>query len=79
MRYCPRPSLTAVRTRSMRAGLAASTVAPGSTAPEESRTVPANVAWPWASDGTTAHATTTNVRAISRVMGQAPFEMEVRP
>jgi hypothetical protein len=35
------PSLTVVLTFSMSAGLAASTVTPGRTAPDESRTVPA--------------------------------------
>ena len=40
-RYCPVVSVTAERTFSMRAGLAASTVTPGSTAPDESLTVPA--------------------------------------
>src|SRR6266545_7797257 len=37
----PWPSVTAVRTFSIRTGLAASTVTPGSTAPELSRTTPA--------------------------------------
>ena len=41
--YWPVPSVTAVRTFSMSAGLEASTVTPGSTAPEESRTTPAMV------------------------------------
>ena len=44
MRYCPVLSLTADRTFSIKAGLDASTVAPGSTAPDVSRTTPARVA-----------------------------------
>src|SRR5678816_4217884 len=40
MLYRPSPSLTTVRTFSISAGLAASTVTPGSTAPEASFTVP---------------------------------------
>ena len=40
MRYWPEPSVTAARTFSMSAGLAASTVTPGSTAPEVSFTTP---------------------------------------
>src|SRR5678816_3765165 len=45
MRYCPVPSLTTVRVFSMSAGLDASTVTPGSTAADASRTTPAIVAW----------------------------------
>src|SRR6185436_7998164 len=40
IRYCPEPSVVAVRTFSMSAGLAASTVTPGRTAPEASLTTP---------------------------------------
>src|SRR4051812_47852425 len=40
MRYWPEPSVTAVRTLSMSAGLAASTVTPGRTAPEASLATP---------------------------------------
>src|SRR6266478_5866963 len=39
--YRPSPSVTMVRTFSMSAGLVASTVTPGRTAPDESRTTPA--------------------------------------
>ena len=39
--YCPVPSVTAERTFSMSAGLDASTVTPGSTAPDASLTMPA--------------------------------------
>ena len=40
MRYWPVPSVTAERVFSMRTGLAASTVTPGSTAPEASLITP---------------------------------------
>ena len=40
-RYCPLPSVTTLRTFSISAGLVASTVTPGKTAPEGSRTTPA--------------------------------------
>jgi len=43
MRYWPVPSVTTERTFSIKAGLAASTVTPGSTAPDASRTVPVRV------------------------------------
>ena len=39
--YMPEPSVTADRTLSISAGLAASTVTPGSTAPDASLTTPA--------------------------------------
>src|SRR5436190_9864244 len=45
MRYSPDASETAERTFSMSAGLAASTVTPGSTPPDASRTVPVRDAW----------------------------------
>src|SRR5688572_28495464 len=40
MRYCPLPSVIAVRTFSMSAGLEASTVTPGRTAPDRSLATP---------------------------------------
>src|SRR5262245_56836472 len=43
IRYWPVPSVTTERTFSIKAGLAASTVTPGSTAPDASRTVPVRV------------------------------------
>src|SRR5580765_7870831 len=43
-RYCPVPSVVAVRTFWIRAGLVTSTVTPGSTASDASRTTPASVA-----------------------------------
>jgi hypothetical protein len=44
MRNWPVPSVTALRTLSIKASLAASTVTPGSTAPDASRTTPVIVA-----------------------------------
>ena len=43
IRYCPASSLTPLRTFVISAGLDASIVTPGSTAPEVSRTVPARL------------------------------------
>src|SRR5437870_9642644 len=51
MRYCPAPSVTAVRTFSIRTGLAASTLTPGSTPPDSSLTVPVRVPCANAADG----------------------------
>ena len=45
MRYCPEPSVTAERTFSIRTGLDASTVTPGSTPPDVSLTTPVIDAW----------------------------------
>ena len=59
MRYCPVPSVVALRTFSMRTGLAASTVTPGSTAPDASRTTPAMVACADAVEGNRAAIATT--------------------
>src|ERR1700730_17038296 len=63
MRYWPLPSVTAERTFSMSTGLAASTVTPGSTAPELSFTTPVMDPWAYAAAGTiTRPATTSNTR-----------------
>src|SRR5437773_12404485 len=51
MRYWPVPSVTTVRTFSIRTGLAASTLTPGSTPPDASLTVPAIDACAYANDG----------------------------
>src|SRR6185503_5376363 len=59
MRYCPVLSLTAARTFSMSAGLLASTVTPGSIAPDVSLTVPAMTAWAAAVVGRSARKTQT--------------------
>src|SRR5215467_9322410 len=53
-RYCPVLSVTALRDFSISAELAASTVTPGSTAPDESFTTPASVACANAEAGTAA-------------------------
>src|SRR6476660_9629100 len=69
MRYRPLPSVTAVRTFSMSAGLAASTVTPGSTAPVVSLTSPARMACAATTRGTAA--TSPNNRkhlAIARMV-----------
>jgi hypothetical protein len=63
MRYWPLPSVTAVRVCSMRLGLDASTVTPGSTAPEPSVTTPAIAACAIASLGT--HHTQNAIRAAA--------------
>src|SRR5262245_39071530 len=77
----PAPSVTTVRTFSMRAGLAASTVTPGSTAPDVSRTVPvsvprANAPCALASDGVVRANKIArpdgNVRCIRRLLGEFP-------
>src|SRR5580765_2371926 len=53
-RYAPLPSVTTDRVFSMRAGLAASTVTPGSTAPDESLTLPARPACANTTEGRTS-------------------------
>src|SRR5262245_59926272 len=73
IRYCPLPSVTAVRTFSIRTGLDASTVTPGRTAPEASRTTPAMVACARAAAGAATSARTktmhrTVTRRISRLL-----------
>src|SRR5687768_6042893 len=51
MRYWPDPSVTTDLTFSISAGLDASTVTPGSTAPDASLTCPAIDAWAYAATG----------------------------
>src|ERR1700704_5954136 len=51
MRYCPEPSVTAERTFSISTGLDASTVTPGSTAPDVSLTTPVMDAWAYTAAG----------------------------
>src|SRR5215212_10653660 len=77
--YCPEPSVIADRTFSISAGLDASTVTPGSTAPDASLTVPAMelVFWACAARGSnTAPATPaiirTNVRMRSYLQCREP-------
>src|SRR5688572_7762879 len=59
MRYWPVLSVTTDRTRSISAGLAASTVTPGSTAPEVSLAVPVMVAWAHTAVGTMSRESQT--------------------
>src|SRR5262245_10992312 len=61
--YCPDSLVTAIRVFSIKAGLATSTVAPGSTAPEASLTTPATVPSPWAAAqvGTSNKKRTTDI------------------
>src|SRR4030095_1243283 len=67
MRYRPAPSVVAVRTFSMSAGLAASTVAPGSTAPELSLTTPASVACAQALAGINNRVITARALSNARI------------
>src|SRR5688572_6291111 len=68
IRYCPPPSVTTVRTFSMSTGLLASTVTPGSTAPDVSFTVPVIVACANAMVGmSTARATRCPIRTNARI------------
>jgi hypothetical protein len=68
MRYCPLPSLMTERTFSMSTGLLASTVTPGSTAPDVSFTVPVIDACANAMVGmSTASATTCTIRTNARI------------
>jgi hypothetical protein len=73
MRYWPALSEVADRTRSISAGLDASTVTPGITAPELSRTVPAMVCAP-AADAVSRSPTTTNIHrarlSIATLLGR---------
>src|SRR4051795_8334493 len=63
MRYCPVSSVTPVRTFVISAGLDASMVTPGSTAPDVSRTVPARLC----ADATPAPATRIATAANDRI------------
>src|SRR5688572_17816066 len=68
IRYRPALSVTVERTFSINSGLAASTDAPGSTAPDESFTRPAIVACAHAVECTARrHATTKQVRTHTRI------------
>src|SRR5688572_4028318 len=75
MRYTPPESLTTERTFSMRAGLVASTVTPGSTAPDESLTTPLIDACARASDGT--RATHTIAHAAKRSALRIQFSWKI--
>jgi len=65
-RYCPVSSVTAVRTRSIKAGLAASTVTPGRTAPDVSLTTPVIAACANATAGVN-HAARKRIPATDRL------------
>src|SRR6266852_6169824 len=78
IRYCPAPSLAADRTFSINAGLAASTVTPGITAPVASLTVPAIVcACPAVAAPSTA-ATAAKMICVNLVIVCAPLTMARR-
>src|SRR5712691_1331587 len=70
MRYCPVSSVTPVRTLVMSAGLDASMVTPGSTAPEVSRTVPARLCAVAKLGTAEMIAITTSNRISSRFMSE---------
>src|SRR3954469_11992635 len=76
--YRPALSLIAVRDRSMRAGLDASTVTPGRTAPVESRTTPEIVACARAIAGTISaiSAPTATIRTCFRIRPSMPRAYE---
>src|SRR6186713_230897 len=66
MRYRPSPSVTTARVFSMSAGLAASTVTPGSTAPDVSRTTPVMLLCAEAEADRTRNDDTTTRHGIHR-------------
>ena len=70
IRYTPAPSVTAERTFSINAGLAASTVTPGSTALEASRTVPVK-----ARDSDEGASQQSNVMSVIPI---GNFELDLR-
>src|SRR2546425_11947165 len=72
--YCTSASVTTLRTFSMSAGLLASTITPGSTAPDVSRTTPAMALCAWAMLGTATHTTVTKsgIRSTFHI-GEPPF------
>src|SRR4051794_31008173 len=80
MRYPPLASVTTERVFSMRTGLAASTVTPGSTAPVASLTTPVNVLCACAAAGTSSSPSTTIAPLIVGTCSRAiprsfPFEV----
>ena len=78
IRYCPDPSVTAERTFSIRAELLASTVTPGNTLPDGSRTTPANVVCACAKAGRTRNARRSNERDIDLTETPLPHESASR-
>src|SRR5262249_37054532 len=77
IRYWPVGSVAAVRTFSMSAGLATSTVTPGRTAPDVSRTTPVIAACARAEDGRRTRVRTP-VRTQSKLRMWPPDASEVR-
>ena len=77
MRYWPVPSVTTVRTFSVNAGLEASTVTPGRTAPDESLTTPAIVACANATRGRISTAASTT-RALIKLRTLPPSRQDSR-
>ena len=75
MRYWPVPSVTTERTFSISAGLAASTVTPGSTAPDASRTVPVRVPWANAEVGSNMNAATQRKHFTALYMSGVLLEL----
>src|SRR5215831_5864211 len=67
IRYWPVPSVTTVRDFSMSTGLAASTLTPGSTAPDASLTRPAIAGWENAGTERSNNARTTDPVARARI------------
>ena len=67
MRYCPASSVVTTRTFSINAGLDASTVTPGSTAPDVSLTAPAIDACARAAVGTSTINTSAIDASLRRV------------
>ena len=68
--YRPCPSVTAMRRPSMRAGLLASTVTPGSTPPVLSVTWPTIRLWPCTAAGGSAASRTASARSTTRLLSK---------
>src|SRR5687767_13125960 len=75
MRYWPVSSVTTDLTFSMSAGLAASTVTPGRTAPDASLTTPAIDACAYAIVGSTDSEQNTMTIRVARRIAKAPSEL----
>src|SRR5262245_45185813 len=76
MRYWPVPSVTTVRVFSMSTELDASTLTPGSTAADGSRTTPAIVAWANTRLGSSRMATPTARTFTTRGICNPPRTLE---
>src|SRR5437867_10508089 len=73
IRYWPAPSVVTVRVFSISTGLDASTVTPGSTAPDVSLTTPAIEPWAEARAGTRPAPSATRNRNIQRTIDRLHF------